>query len=489
MFPRSLRKPAWFVYRIVWLAALLLAAWALYAGQRTFLSEFKSPPGSILPEALEKWMRFSMFLIPPLLASVAATFLSRARSDSLVPALLSLALLLISASELAAGNLWRGHDSAQAIVSGLGWLGLVIVLLLFPTGSFAFAWSRALAVAVAVIQLWLIARAVASATCLVPCGWLTDPTSRLAGYEPRFLLIAYLLGCAVALTARLAATPDARARKQIGWVLGGAVSAATLFSLYIYLTTHGMGPLGGWIISLAMIALPASFLVALLKYRLFEADLFMSRSAAFAVLTVVATALFIGLEAFINRTLRAMPETSQADHVIIALAALGLVTPMKGAVLGWADRHFRQDLTKLREGLPTSLRELRDMGTLDDIVEEVMERVEAGVRPVRLAIILDGKVRASRGDGADRVAQWGMERLDPTIRGVQCVRGDADFPLRVPLRFAGGSDRPPLGWLLLGPRPDGALYDKEEEAVLGEVAAPIARTVRAILARSHPPTG
>ena len=55
-----------------------------------------------------------------------------------------------------------------------------------------------------------------------------------------------------------------------------------------------------------------------------------------------------------------------------------------------------------------------------------------------------------------------------------CRRGDDPFPLRVPLRADGIG---PVGWLLLGPRPDGTFYGREERAALREIADPVARAL------------
>ena len=57
-------------------------------------------------------------------------------------------------------------------------------------------------------------------------------------------------------------------------------------------------------------------------------------------------------------------------------------------------------------------------------------------------------------------------------------RDDARFPLRIPLR---ADDEPALvGWLLLGPRPDGSFYGRDERDALAEIAGPVARAIRIV---------
>jgi hypothetical protein len=54
--------------------------------------------------------------------------------------------------------------------------------------------------------------------------------------------------------------------------------------------------------------------------------------------------------------------------------------------------------------------------------------------------------------------------------------------MRVPLRVRhlGGA---PIGWILLGPRPDGSFYGKDEQEALAEIADPVARAVQIVLLR------
>ena len=52
--------------------------------------------------------------------------------------------------------------------------------------------------------------------------------------------------------------------------------------------------------------------------------------------------------------------------------------------------------------------------------------------------------------------------------------------MRVPLE-ADGCGR--VGWLLLGPRPDGSFYGKDEREALEEIADPIARAIAIVRQR------
>ena len=58
--------------------------------------------------------------------------------------------------------------------------------------------------------------------------------------------------------------------------------------------------------------------------------------------------------------------------------------------------------------------------------------------------------------------------------GIDADRTDPLFPLRLPLE-ADGHGR--VGWLLLGPRPDGSYYGRDERETLLAIADPVARAL------------
>ncbi len=57
-------------------------------------------------------------------------------------------------------------------------------------------------------------------------------------------------------------------------------------------------------------------------------------------------------------------------------------------------------------------------------------------------------------------------------------RDDRLFPLRLPLVTRDAGPAETVGWLLLGPRPDGSFYGKDELDALREIADPVARAVQ-----------
>ncbi len=153
-------------------------------------------------------------------------------------------------------------------------------------------------------------------------------------------------------------------------------------------------------------------------------------------------------------------EAGGLSGAIAAGLAVLLVTPLKDRVQSWAERRFQKDLLILRRDLPEAMADLRETASLDELLDELLARVEAGVRAVRAAIRMDERIVARRGEG---------------------VNGETGFPIILPLRA--GAAGPEIGTLLVGPRPDGTRPGRGERKALEEIAAPVARAIEVVRRR------
>lgn len=233
---------------------------------------------------------------------------------------------------------------------------------------------------------------------------------------------------------------------------------------------------------LAFLLLQAGLLVALLRYRLYDAEVAISRSASFALIALILAGIFAATMEGVKEVILRFFGRDAGSVAPIVGAALStvMINPIYERVQGWAERRFHRRLAEMRRDLPDCLRDLRHFATLPELVEEVLERISSGVRSARLALVLDDKVAGSRGTGAKEVEAWlARAALDPSCSsGVET--GDPFFPLRRPLSLDDGLC---LGWILLGPHPDRSRLSTAELDALDELAGPVARAVRVVLAR------
>jgi len=225
-------------------------------------------------------------------------------------------------------------------------------------------------------------------------------------------------------------------------------------------------------------------IVSILRYRLYDADAVIGRSAAYGALTVGFIALFAASqkiiellgEEYFGRSIGAL-----AGGIGAALAAVA-IAPMHTRVQRWAERRFQKALYRLRHSLPPLVGDLRETSGLDAIAGATLESLVDGVRAQRAVLVARDEVIDGRGIPLGEAETWWKAWAPPSRDGIDWDRSDPLFPVRVPLE-AEGHGR--LGWLLLGARPDGSLFGKAECEAIEEIAEPVARAVQVALSREE----
>lgn len=392
--------------------------------------------------------------------------------------LLSFSLLLWAATEnLSWYSWWRlGLTPATVPLSTLAITAVFICLLLFPDGRFRPRWARWVAAALVGLFFYLNAELIG-----VEIGppWFGMP------------ILAVYCAAIVAVVVRYRQTPAGTVHKQQErWLaLGLAVGVFWLLCSILLQALPKLFPdnlplliwslvLSGITYSAVTFSIAAGVLVALLRYRLYDAEAAISRSASFAILTLTFGAVFagsakgleLGFEAYLGGDAGATP------GILAAVLATLIVTPAQSRIQSWASGRFQKELVHLRRDLPDCVNDLREVASLRRLIDEVLDRVSIGVRSSHAAVLLGEKFTGLRGISRAGAGQW-LETHRPVAALEACDRADPVFPMRVPL-VAAHSAGEPAGWLLLGPRPDGSFYRRDEREALREVADPIARAIR-----------
>jgi hypothetical protein len=464
-------------FRILWLAVLAAAIVAPLGG--AWLRVARGGPGDAVRAGID--------LLPPLFLVATAVLLYLRRRRDTVAVLLSLSFLAMSASFFAAEGFFRAVEIGwlRDLLANAGRCLLMLVLLTFPHGRFAPRWT-------VVVALLLLGWGLLVQLGPVPLG------AEYAGY---LILLAISV---LALSLRYRATAPGREKQQIKWVLFGFASGTLLLAFAFALTfvrdsavsagVAASSDVAAQILAaLAMVAFALGLIVSLLRYRLYDADALISRSAAYAATTLLLGAVFAGsanavekiVETGLGRDAGAVAAAAAA-----AVAAL-VVTPAYQRINAWAERRFQRALQHLREELPPCVEDMRETETMDDLLDEVLTRIVLGVRAVRAAALLadeEGgrRIAATVGIEPAEVEAW-RAGWTPAAEGtgLDCEAEDPLLPLRIRLDADRRRGRGTVGWILLGPRPDGSFYGADEQEALAEIAGPIARAVQIVRLRDR----
>jgi hypothetical protein len=408
----------------------------------------------------------------------AAFLLYRKAAGDPIASLLSLTLLLTIVVGEPGRSIFAFFElqtlwSKLAVVAGIGF---VIVMFTFPTGRLRPRWPLFAILLYAFLVLFRSSNPAVAAS-------------------QGFAAMAIVVVAAAHLGLRYRRLEPSVERQQLRWAFFGF--AASIGAGIVWVTLQlgaSVATTESWRIwaliaaevaqHLSTILLITGILVALLRYRLYDAESVISRSTGYAVLTLLLGGTFAasskGLEwAFETGFGR---EAGAAPGAVGAAMAVVLITPLHNRVHRWAERRFQKALMRLKRDLPDCVEDLRETASLAELTGEVLDRVAAGVRTSHAAIMVGDRSAAERGISEQDVAEW-RERsdLDGSAERVVCNHGDPVFPARVPLRVRHGSQL--VGWLLLGPRPDGSFYGKDEQEALAEIADPVARAVQIVLLR------
>ena len=411
-------------------------------------------------------------MLPSLFIGAAVLLFVRRRREA-VPALLSIAFLVFGGI-VAGADLSGIGARALGVGSSIGTICLFVALLAFPSGRFEPRWTAVPAL-------------------LVPIMAVIDP----GGAAGAAVGIAITLAILAALTSRYRRIRDGAERLQLRSAFFGLVIGLVFFIIsgigdaaveawqdedprwlpwqYAIFSNFGVGGLG--IMALGLI-------VSILRYRLYDADTVIGRSAAYGVLTVGFVALFAASqkviellgEEYLGQNIGAL-----AGGVGAALAAV-VIAPMHNRAQRWAERRFQRALYQLRNGLPLLAGDLRETSGVEQIAAATLDALMEGIHTSRSAMVANSGVIEARGIAAADAEDWWRAWAPTAHDGMDCDSADPLFPVRVPLE-AEGHGR--VGWLLLGARPDGSLFGKTERDVIEEIAEPVARAVQVALRREE----
>jgi hypothetical protein len=402
----------------------------------------------------------------------AAWLLHRRNARDVVSSILSLAVLFSIAAEQPSSYFLATIGVPRSVNVAIYDLGNVLLLtgiLLFPHGNLS----------------W---RVIGLIACLPLLMFLHGQAYQT--YFVFFMIIGVL-----AMVRRLRQTESSDQRQQIRWALFGistygVLRCISILADYLKWSTGSFGQqllveMGAGIsFALAVLFLQLGLLIALLRYRLYDAEFVIGRSVNFAVITLGLAAIFAAAGDALKQIVYNYSGNTNSEVPIIFAAALAtiMVNPIQDRVQRWSEKRFQKNLYLLREDLPQSVRDMRENASLAEMLQQILAQVDRGVRAVRGAMLVNGCVMAVRGLTVEEVDEWRTSVFAQDYKSDICEASDRLFPIRAPLVPSSG-DEEPIGYLLVGPRPDGSIPSRAEQQAIAGVSEEIARAIRTVIKR------
>jgi hypothetical protein len=288
-------------------------------------------------------------------------------------------------------------------VWSLGWVGIVLLMLLFPTGrllSWRWAWPGIVetgAVSLWVIVLggltWQFRGAISFAPESAPETQAIDQLIERVAPALFLTMVLALLAAVVAAIVRFRRSRGVE-RQQMKWfVLAVACTALGAVSGFMFSIVL---PVDGWpatvVYGLEILAFssgPIAIGIAILRYRLFDIDVIVRRTLVYATLTAMLALVYFVSVVLLQRFFRAL-SGQESDLAVVAstLALAALFTPLRGRIQAMIDRRFYRGKYDAEHTLLAFSSWLRDETNLDQLTREMLAVVEQTVQPAHVSLWL-----------------------------------------------------------------------------------------------------
>jgi hypothetical protein len=342
-------------------------------------------------------------------------------------------LVFAELADMAHSSIW---DSVVGLPDFLSLFSLVLMLIalqLFPNGRLLNTGRIWLGVAGFTVVSGLLGAVSQGARELISVPFLGDlpndyrflqvgdTAQQLLQFAVSVAALLAFLGTAASLVMRYrAGTPELR--EQVKWVALAAVAVVITIAIDVATPHHPMiDAMDGVVITLVPIAAG----IAILKYRLYDVDVLISRTLVYGPLTATLAGTYAAAIVFFRLVFVDVFEfDSDAAVATTTLAVAALFVPVKNRFQRWVDRFFKDDERRKLSALGDEFSKAADMLDVSALVTRFEARVSAMTdAPVRVALTGD-RVRTPLADVAstvpmtvDAVRVGAIEVGRPTGRG------------------------------------------------------------------------
>lgn len=380
------------------------AAWGTAGGVRNYFF-------ALLNSVVLGWV------LPPMIAGLGALIIARQPQNRIGWLLVALAIGYLLASLLGEITVALNLTAKPPLPGGqlvawiYSWLWvliyslLVLLLALFPNGHVL---SRRWALAIGLP--WTI-----FTVCLLIAGMIEQPLTSAYQVPNPFvnghqevvhrtlfsigvpmlpLMLLVVLG-QVAVRYRVSGS---LVRQQIKWLLVALVATAIITVVGLALVFAVDDSRGGLLVNAAA-ALPVLAIgFATLRYRLYDIDLVIRRTLAYALVTLVLLLTYFGSVTLLTSLFSSVTGQQSALAIVIStLMIAALFNPLRRHVQGAIDRRFYRQRYDAQQVLAGFANTARDETDLDALTGELVRVLQETMQPERVSVwLVDGAPHQDR---------------------------------------------------------------------------------------------
>ena len=275
---------------------------------------------------------------------------------------------------------WLGNT-----VWPVNWVLLLVFLpLLFPDGRLLtrrwriVGWLAAVLALLSILAGWL---------SLIEKGIPADFSSSLSDTF-NLLQLPLTIAALVSLVLRFLRAKE-RERQQIKWLIYGTAIMAVLIVGSIFILNDPNSPIYALIFDFAIMLLPLSIGISILRNQLYDIDRLINRTLVYATLTILLALVYVGLVIGLQALVRLFTgQIPQSPIVVVAstLAIAALFQPLRHRIQAIIDRRFyrrKYDATRTVEAFSATLRNEVDLSQLREhllaVVRETMQPTQVSL--------------------------------------------------------------------------------------------------------------
>lgn len=203
-------------------------------------------------------------------------------------------------------------------------------------------------------------------------------------------------------------------RHQVKWLLTVALVGVIAFPVAIagqLLMPESILSTVAWVVGfVALIGLPLTIGVAILRYRLYEIDRLVSRTIGWAIVTGMLVTVFVVLVVTLQAVLAPVTNENTLAVAASTLVAFALFQPLRRRVQHAVDRRFDRARYDGQKTVDAFGERLRGQVNLAEIQADLSTTITAALSPASSAVWLRGvTTQRTRGAGAETTVATGND--------------------------------------------------------------------------------